>query len=200
MNSIRLRVIPLFVLVALVLCTVQCGPNSSPARQLVVGPEAGSATAENHFSPFENLEQIDRQHLLGAQHTLDIAMYAFTDQYLAEAVLDRARAGVQVRIYRDHDQFDQEQRRSNDRRSSTTEMFAGQRNIQIRVKGSRELMHLKSYLVDGRELRTGSANWSPTGEKRQDNNAHFTTDPQQVKVFQSAFDQMWQRDENQRVQ
>jgi phosphatidylserine/phosphatidylglycerophosphate/cardiolipin synthase-like enzyme len=146
------------------------------------------------------LEQIDRQHLLAARHTLDIAMYAFTDQYLAEAILDRARAGVQVRIYRDHDQFEQEQRRANDRRQSTTEMLTGQSNIQIRVKGSRELMHLKSYLVDGRELRTGSANWSPTGEKRQDNNAHFTTDPQQIKAFQSTFEQMWQRDENQRVQ
>ncbi|HEX8926715.1 MAG TPA: phospholipase D-like domain-containing protein, partial [Terriglobales bacterium] len=94
----------------------------------------------------------------------------------------------------------QEQRRANDRRSSTTEMFSGQPNIQVRVKRSRELMHLKSYLVDGRELRTGSANWSPTGEKRQDNNAHFTTDPQQVKTYQSAFEQMWQRDDNQRVQ
>jgi len=188
------------VLCLLVLCTVQCGPNSSPTRQLTAGPEPGSATAEEHFSPSENLEQIDRQHLLAAQHTLDIAMYAFTDQYLAEAVLDRARAGVQVRIYRDHDQFEQEQRRANDRRESTAEMFSEQPNIQIRVKGSRELMHLKAYLVDGRELRTGSANWSPTGEKRQDNNAHFTTDPQQIKAFQSAFEQMWQRDDNQRAQ
>jgi phosphatidylserine/phosphatidylglycerophosphate/cardiolipin synthase-like enzyme len=190
----------LVVLCSLVLCTVQCGPNSTTARQFVVGSEPGTTTAEEHFSPSENLEHIDREHLLAAQHTLDIAMYAFTDQYLAEAILDRARAGVQVRIYRDHDQFEQEQRRANDRRQSTTEIFAGQPNIQIRVKGSRELMHLKSYLVDGRALRTGSANWSPTGEKRQDNNAHFTTDPQQVKAFQSAFEQIWQRDDNQRVQ
>ncbi|HEX8927169.1 MAG TPA: phospholipase D-like domain-containing protein [Terriglobales bacterium] len=200
MNSIRSRILALCVLASIVLCTVQCGPNSAPARQLAVGPEQGSTTAEDHFSPFENLEQIDRQHLLSAQHTLDIAMYAFTDQYLAEAVLDRARAGVQVRIYRDHEQFEQEQRRANDRRASTTEMLSAQPNIQIRVKGTRELMHLKSYLVDGRELRTGSANWSPTGEKRQDNNAHFTTDPQQIKAYQSAFEQMWQRDDNQRVQ
>ena len=200
MNHNAARISALTVLCLLVLCTVQCGPNSITARQLAVGPEQGSSTAEEHFSPSENLEQIDRQHLLAAQHTLDVAMYAFTDQYLAEAILDRARAGVHVRIYRDHDQFGQEQRRANDRRASTTEMFAGQPNIEIRVKGTRELMHLKSYLVDERELRTGSANWSPTGEKRQDNNAQFTTDPQQVKAFQSAFEEMWQRDGNQRVQ
>jgi phosphatidylserine/phosphatidylglycerophosphate/cardiolipin synthase-like enzyme len=200
MQKIHLRILGASLLCALTLCTVNCGPNSSLTRQLSVGPEPGQTSAEDHFSPSENLEQIDRQHLLGAQRTLDVAMYAFTDQYLAEAVLDRARAGVKVRIYRDQEQFAQEQRRSNGRRESTTEMFAGQPNIEVRVKGSRELMHLKSYLVDGRELRTGSANWSPTGEKRQDNNAQFTTDPQQIKTFQSAFTQMWQRDENQRVQ
>ena len=218
MKNLCLRILSACALCALTLCCVDCGPNINPVRQLAVGPESGPTTAEDHFSPAENLEQVDRRHLLAAQHTLDVAMYAFTDQYLAEAVLDRARAGVKVRIYRDQEQFEQEQRRAlgtgysrgnrapaagalaDDRRESTTAMFAGQPNIEIRVKGSRELMHLKSYLVDGRELRTGSANWSPTGEKRQDNNAQFTTDPQQVKAFQSAFEQMWQRDDNQRLE
>jgi len=161
------------------------------------GPEPG--TAAEHFSPTENLEQIDRDHLLHARKSIDIAMYAFTDLYLAQAIVERARDGVQVRIYRDNDQYNQEQRRSSGRRESTTNLLGGERNIQIRVKGSRELMHLKAYLIDGRELRTGSANWSPSGEKRQDNNAHFTTDPQQVKAFQNTFEEMWQRPNNQLV-
>ena len=31
------------------------------------------------------------------------------------------------------------------------------------------LMHLKSYQIDGRLLRTGAANFSASGDKRQDN-------------------------------
>jgi phosphatidylserine/phosphatidylglycerophosphate/cardiolipin synthase-like enzyme len=79
-------------------------------------------------------------------------------------------------------------------------MLRGQPGIQIRVKGSRELMHLKAYLIDGSLLREGSANWSPSGLKRQDNNAYFTTDPAQVAAFQQVFEQMWTRGDNERMQ
>jgi phosphatidylserine/phosphatidylglycerophosphate/cardiolipin synthase-like enzyme len=81
-------------------------------------------------------------------------------------------------------------------------MFHRQRNIEIRIKNSNEhnLMHLKAYLVDGKLLRDGSANWSPAGLKRQDNNAHFTTDPAQVHAFQQAFNDMWSRRDNEEAQ
>ncbi len=170
------------------------------APPLVSGAEPGPQSAEDHYSPAENLEQIDLARLREAQHSLDIAMYAFTDKYLADAIVERARAGVKVRIYRDRSQYDQEQDRSNDKRESTTEQFRNEANIQIRVKHSKELMHLKAYLVDGRILRTGSANWSPSGLKRQDNNAHFCTDPAQIKIYQGVFEDMWNRSDNEVVQ
>ena len=85
-------------------------------------------------------------------------------------------------------------------RGTTTSLLRGQTGIQIRVKGSRELMHLKAYLIDGSLLRDGSANWSPSGLKRQDNNAHFTSDRAQIAAFQQIFEQMWNRADNERVQ
>lgn len=173
--------------------------TSIPA--LVQGAEPGPQTAEDHFSPAENLEQIDVARIRETTHTLDIAMFAFTDTYLAEAIVERARAGVKVRLYRDKQQFGDEENKSDKRnRQSTTSLMKGESNIEIRVKGKTELMHLKAYLVDGQVLRTGSANWSPSGLKRQDNNAHFTTDPAQVKAFQGDFEEMWSRDDNRVVQ
>jgi phosphatidylserine/phosphatidylglycerophosphate/cardiolipin synthase-like enzyme len=170
------------------------------APSMVSGAEPGPLTAEEHFSPAENLEQLDIARIRQAQHTLDIAMYAFTDKFLAEAIVERARAGVQVRIYRDRSQFDQEESRSKTKHESTTSQFEGEKNIHLRVKNSHELMHLKAYLVDQQVLRAGSANWSPTGLKRQDNNAHFCTDPQQIKQFQATFEDMWNRSDNKDVQ
>jgi phosphatidylserine/phosphatidylglycerophosphate/cardiolipin synthase-like enzyme len=42
--------------------------------------------------------------------------------------------------------------------------------VEIRTKGETSaLMHLKSYEIDGRLLRTGAANFSASGLKRQDN-------------------------------
>jgi phosphatidylserine/phosphatidylglycerophosphate/cardiolipin synthase-like enzyme len=161
------------------------------------GQQASNSTvrSENHYSPEENLEQIDLLQIEAAQRSLDIAMYAFTDKYLAEAILRAARRGVQVRVYRDRQQFEDEQRKAGEHNNdSTTDMFRGERNIQVRVKNRRELMHLKSYCVDGTWLRDGSANWSASGLKRQDNNARFTADPAEVQGFERVFEDMWARD------
>jgi phosphatidylserine/phosphatidylglycerophosphate/cardiolipin synthase-like enzyme len=170
--------------------------HDSASRLLTRTALAGNAAAGQHYSPFENLEQIDRERLDSAQHTVDIAMYAFTDRYVAEELVKLSRRGVQIRLYRDRQQYEEEQRN----RGTTTEMLRGERGIQIRVKGSRELMHLKAYVIDGSLLRDGSANWSPSGLKRQDNNAHFTSDPAQVGAFRQIFEQMWNRTDNERVQ
>lgn len=163
----------------------------------------GQIVSEDHFAPAENLERIDLDRLNRAQHTLDIAMYSFTDRYLAEELLKLARRGVLIRIYRDREQYESEQRRAGQyHEDSTMAMFRGEANIQVRVKQNsrRDLMHLKAYELDGVLLRDGSANWSPAGEKAQDNNAHFTNDPAQIRAFHNDFEKMWARDDNQLVQ
>src|SRR5437588_2781149 len=46
----------------------------------------------------------------------------------------------------------------------------------------------------------GSANWSTAGLKRQDNDARFTTNRQEVQEFNQNFEQLWNRPTNTRVQ
>lgn len=178
-------------------------PEPSPIAVARVETRSGIVLAEDHFSPDENLERLDLEHLEKAQRSLDIAMYAFTDKYLAEELARLAERGVVIRIYRDREQFEGEQRHAGEHRSqSTSEMLRGMRNVSIRVKpsGRRDLMHLKAYLVDGALLRDGSANWSPAGLKEQDNNVRYTTDPAEIRAFQQAFAEMWARPGNERVE
>jgi phosphatidylserine/phosphatidylglycerophosphate/cardiolipin synthase-like enzyme len=171
-----------------------------PVTPVLQRAPAGAVVDEDHFSPTENLERMDLAQIDGARRSIDVAMFAFTDRYLAEAIVRAAHRGVQVRIYRDHSQFDDEQRKAGQHdNESTTDIFQRERNIQVRVKRSRELMHLKAYCIDGSLLRDGSANWSPSGLKHQDNNARFTTDAREVQEFQHLFEGMWARD-NQVVQ
>ncbi len=175
-------------------------PASSPAR---IRTASGVVLAENHFAPAEDLERLDVEHLEKAEHTVDVAMYAFTDKYLAEELGTLARRGVVVRIYRDREQFEDEQRHAGEHNSeSTTGMLRGVRTVTIRVKpsGRRDLMHLKAYVVDGALLRDGSANWSAAGLKEQDNNVRYTTDPAEIRAFQQAFAEMWARPGNERVE
>ena len=123
-------------------------------------------------------------------------MYTFTDRNLAYALVEAARRGIQVRIYRDHDQFYQEQQRA----SEVSRSLQSQPTIQIRVKTRRELMHEKVVLIDDRIIRDGSGNWSVSAARYQDNEITISFEPEEIKAFQQDFAEMWARPDNQVVQ
>ena len=128
-----------------------------------------------------------------ATRSVDVAMYSFTDRELAGELAKLARRGVRVRVYRDREQFRQELQWGSG--VTTTGILVGA-GIEVRIKGAKDLMHLKSYAIDGRLLRTGSANWSPTGLKRQDNDLRYESSPNAVGEFEKKFEQMWSRATN----
>jgi phosphatidylserine/phosphatidylglycerophosphate/cardiolipin synthase-like enzyme len=149
-----------------------------------------------HYGPGENLEVVDVAAIVNSRcDHLDIAMYSFTDWELAQAVTRFAAKGRRVRIYRDRDQYEQESRRS----SYVANLFHGNRNIAIRVKGSMILMHDKAW-SDGCMLREGSANWSPSGEIKQDNTLTLTADSDTIRAFETNFQAMWARPDNEVIQ
>jgi phosphatidylserine/phosphatidylglycerophosphate/cardiolipin synthase-like enzyme len=150
------------------------------------------ARREYHFSPSESLEDLDSAALGQATDHLDIAMYAFTDRRLADDVVDAAKRGVTVRIYRDHEQYQQEMGRKD---HYVADALASSPNISIRVKGGRDLMHLKEW-SDGNILRDGSANWSVGCEHYQDNSISIQQDKAAAALFEYDFQIMWDRDDN----
>jgi phosphatidylserine/phosphatidylglycerophosphate/cardiolipin synthase-like enzyme len=50
-------------------------------------------------------------------------------------------------------------------------------------------MHLKSYEIDGRLLRTGVTNFSASGLKRQDNDLIVIESAEVAGVFKRAFEE-----------
>jgi phosphatidylserine/phosphatidylglycerophosphate/cardiolipin synthase-like enzyme len=179
----------------------------APSTTAGVGNPKSSSIGSERFAPAENLERIEigelraaAQRLRGSQIPLNIAMYAFTDRVIAQLLVEESDAGTVIRIYRDGEQFEEEERQHYGI-GSVTSMFRGHANIHIRVKpASRsDLMHLKCW-SDGRVLRDGSANWSPAGLKRQDNEIRYTTDGDEVQEFNQDFEQLWNRPINSRVQ
>ena len=74
-----------------------------------------------------------------------------------QALTRAADRNVKVRIYLDGAQLAERDQ---------SKVF----RVEIRTKRKPSaLMHLKSYQIDGRLLRTGAANFSASGLKRQDN-------------------------------
>jgi phosphatidylserine/phosphatidylglycerophosphate/cardiolipin synthase-like enzyme len=61
--------------------------------------------------------------------------------------------------------------------------------VEIRIKHrARDPMHLKCYQIDGKLLRTGAANFSASGLKRQDNDLIVIESTDAAASFKRNFD------------
>lgn len=177
-------------------------PTNPPAAASQLFSPPSPQSAQVHYSPSEDLEQIDLSALRASTGTLEIAMYAFTDRRIADQIVAIADAGRPVYLYRDGEQFNREEQSSRDSGyPSTTALFRNHTNIHVQVKAASTstLMHLKSW-TDGTVLRTGSANWSPAGLQVQDNDARYTVDSAQINAFAQQFRRAWDRPTNTLVQ
>ena len=209
-SRVRSRRLQRLVMVALFIVTLvligrsfnhPTGPVAAGAalsQPVTSGAEAGGAATSNFehqdYSPSSNLEPEEIAILAKARRKIDIAMYSFTDLEVANALASEARAGIRIRVYRDGDQYAQEESRAAGRPTTSSILRAG--GVEVRVKSQRDLMHLKSYEVDDSFLRTGSANWSRSGLTYQDNDVVYIQLAQSVKAFETDFEAMWSRPDN----
>jgi phosphatidylserine/phosphatidylglycerophosphate/cardiolipin synthase-like enzyme len=136
-----------------------------------------------HYAPAENLEHIDVALIDRAEHEIDMAAYVLTDWPIIQALIRAADRGVKVRIYLDGTQFAEREP------SKAFHDLAETPGVEIRTKHKHAaLMHLKSYQIDGRLLRTGAANFSASGLKRQDNDLVVIESAEAATAFKRAFD------------
>ena len=178
-----------FLAVGFVLSVWMAGCNDyAYAQQLL--------PSDTYYSPETNLEARDVAVLGSAQKTIDLAAFSLTDAAIVKVLADRAAHGVQVLIYLDRGELQAECRGDATCARIPLHALIGLANVQIRVKYSKVLMHLKSYCVDSGMVRGGSANFSEQGERRQDNSATFSVDPESATAFQTKFATMWARPDN----
>ena len=173
-----------------------------PAQQSQ--PVATALPTGTFYSPETNLEQLDVQVLAAARSSIALAAFSLTDQAIINALVERAAHGVEESIYLDRGELQAECRGDVTCARSPIHVLIGASNVEIRVKRSKVLMHLKGYaidLFDGQGYyvyltRDGSANFSEQGERLQDNSAIFTQDSKAGLAFSSKFRAMWARPDN----
>lgn len=164
----------------------------APAPGGLLSEEPLVAAVRVFYGPRDGFESVDARLIASARRSIDMAAYVLTDRALVAALGASAMRGVRVRLY-----IDGEER---GRTSSAIDAIASTPNVQIRRKGrSRDLMHLKSYQVDGRILRSGSANFSVSGGEFQDNDLILIESPAAVEKFEETFERLWARADNQRI-
>jgi phosphatidylserine/phosphatidylglycerophosphate/cardiolipin synthase-like enzyme len=133
---------------------------------------------EINFSPEERLDLVDAALIATAKNSIDLASYALTDSVVIDALNSAEKRGVVIRIVLDP-------------RERHDFVKLGDLSDNVRIKRGGPYMHLKAYAVDGEVLRTGSANFSTSGENAQDNDLIVIHDPSAAAKFDAHFERMW---------
>ena len=154
----------------------------------------GSSFAEIKifFSPNRGIAEEIIKQIDNAQEYIDIAMYSFTSEPIAEAVVRAKGRGVEIRILMDKGQ--------SQGKYSKYQFFLdnGIAIIQDRHAG---IMHNKIILIDGKVLFTGSYNLSKSAEEKNQENLLMFIDDEEIegeieeeiiRIYQERLDYLWE--------
>jgi phosphatidylserine/phosphatidylglycerophosphate/cardiolipin synthase-like enzyme len=133
-------------------------PANTPHPQVIVD----GIPLEVYFSPDDGVLSHILELVNAAQHSIYFMAYSFTSDELAQALLARAAAGLEVRGVFEEDQY------ISNIGTEFDNLLAG--GVDVRLDGNPSHMHHKVFIIDEQIVVTGSYNFSANAEERNDEN------------------------------
>ncbi|HEY74791.1 MAG TPA: phospholipase [Thermoflexia bacterium] len=160
------------------------GP-SSPADTPypVIEVEAGSEVAriEVYFAPEDGATEGILNVLSQARSHVRFLAYHFTNEHLADALIDLARRGIRVEGVI-------EARTAQDAYSQFDRLRAS--GVEVLPDGNPYIMHHKVFIVDDQTVVTGSFNFTLSAEERNDENVLILHDTGIAAAYIEEFDRV----------
>lgn len=117
-----------------------------------------------------------------AQESVRFMAFSFTHDELAQAMLDRAAAGVSVAgVF--------ETRGSETEFSELSRLYCA--GLPVRQDGNPGMMHHKVIIIDDRLLVTGSANFSESADRFNDENVIVIDNQDLAQEYVREFERIW---------
>lgn len=167
----------------------RCGRRCTLRRALVVvcllaSLASSGVAAEVYFSPDGGVRDQIIKRINHAQVSIDIAMYGFSSGDIAQALAAAQHRGVKVRVIRDRTQ-------SSEKGDENSFLSNAGIALEIRRGKGRGIMHDKFAVFDGKEIFTGSYNWTENAERNNYENALFVEDLSLANAYQAEFNRIW---------
>jgi phosphatidylserine/phosphatidylglycerophosphate/cardiolipin synthase-like enzyme len=137
---------------------------------------------EVYFSPDDDPASRIIDLLLSSEQSINFMVYAFTDDEIADAMLDRARQGVVVQGVIERGQ-------SGNVGSEYERLH--QSAVDIRLDSSQHSMHHKVIVIDGLIVITGSYNFSRSAKEYNDENVLIIQDADTAARFLLEFERIF---------
>ncbi|GAB4467973.1 MAG: phospholipase D-like domain-containing protein [Anaerolineae bacterium] len=156
------------------------GPTS-PANTPYPGVAVGDMWVETYFSPEDDVMTQLISLVSEAQSSIHFMAFSFTDEGLANAMLERAAAGVDVRgVF--------ETRGANTEYSSCPPLLRA--GLDVRLDSNPRTLHHKVIIIDGRIVATGSFNYSSNATTSNDENLLIVHNPAVAALYEEEFNRI----------
>jgi phosphatidylserine/phosphatidylglycerophosphate/cardiolipin synthase-like enzyme len=155
----------------------------SPANTPFPVLDLDGTQIEVYFSPDDGTMKRLLKLVRSAEKSVLFMAYSFTDDDLAQAMLDRSEEGVLVRGV-----FDEGQAKSN--LGGEYERLL-ENGADVRLDGNRRGMHHKVILIDDRIVVTGSYNFSNNAKTRNDENTLIVHSAEVAALYREEFERVW---------
>ena len=162
---------------------------------LVATPAVGEMVVQACFSPAGKCSSLIIREIQQAKKELLVAVYAFTSDELAAAVVQAKKRGLAVQVVIDRD-FDAGNERSKGKFLEAQEVpvrrIAAIKSTPVEKEAG--LMHQKFAVLDRNAIFTGSYNWTHAAERFNDENLLFFRDAGPLaEEYRRIFLQLWER-------
>ena len=111
-------------------------------------------------------------------------MYYLTSREIAQELVKAKDRNVKIRIVLDKSQETQKFSKSR---------YLIKRGFDVKYHTGSGIMHNKFAIIDNRTLITGSFNWTPTADQKNEENLLIMTDEALIKKYQKRFEYLWER-------
>jgi len=145
------------------------------------GAAGGGAEYAYGFSPGRGALRVVEDSIATARRSILIACYEFTSREIADALIQAARSGIRVAVVAD-------ERASEEPYSRVP--YLARAGISVRLDGRYRIMHDKFMVIDGRDVETGSFNYTEAAVQDNAENAILLVD---VPAIAAGFTRDWWR-------
>ena len=149
-----------------------------PSQQTMAVASGSTITAL--FSPNGGIEQQILASITRAVDTIEMAAYAFTNQNIAQSLVDAIKRGIKVSLVMDKSQTKGSQGSIHDELQQ-----AGAAVRLISPPGG--IMHDKFMIIDGKSIEWGSYNYTSRAENSNFENATFLADNNLAQKYHEGF-------------
>ncbi len=147
-----------------------------------VAAKPAESNVEVYFCPADSCANHLISKIDSAKSSLYIAIYSFTHDGIADAVLKAKERGVDVKVIFDKDQS------MND---ASDDEYLAQAGTPVSLRNGKGYMHNKFTIIDGTIVATGSFNYSQNADTKNEENLVFIENPEIAKKYKEDFDKIW---------